>query len=122
MNDKLNLEDRQAYAEVDFIIHNMNEKYINMLPKKMLDFFKEAKDPNYEVLIDPQKPLYNQSLKDYTFDLLNILNLNYWCKDEDRKKEILNMLSATSAKPKFEEQMKSDLFTEIKNEEENNNK
>ncbi len=120
MNETVNLEDRQAYAEVDFIIHNMNEKYINMLPKKMLNFFKEAKDPDYVVQIDLKKPLYNQSLKDYTFDLLNILNLNYWCKDEEKKKEILNMLSTSSAEPKFEEQMKSNLFTEIK--EENNKK
>ena len=118
MNESVNLEDRQAYAEVDFIIHNMNEKYINMLPKKMLDFFEMAKDPNYEVKIDPKIPLYEQSLKDYTFDLLNILNLNYWCKDEDRKKEIMSMLSKSEATPKFEEQMKSNLFTEINEEEE----
>lgn len=120
MNETVNLEDRQAYAEVDFIIHNMNEKYINMLPKKMLNFFKEVKDPDYVVQIDPKKPLYTQSLKDYTFDLLNILNLNYWCQDEEKKKEILNMLSTSSAEPKFEKQMKSNLFTEIK--EENNKK
>lgn len=122
MKETVNQEDRQAYAEVDFIIHNMNEKYLNMLPKKMLTFFKEVKDPNYEVKIDPKKPLYDQSLKDYTFDLLNILNLNYWCEDEEKKKEILSMLSESTAEPKFEEQMKSNLFTEIKNENKNNKK
>lgn len=116
MDDEVNLEDRQAYAEVDFIIHNMNEKYLNMLPGKMLDFFDKVKDPNYEVNIDPKKPLYEQSLKDYTFDLLNILNLNYWCEDEERKKEIISMLSETQATPKFNEQMKSNLFTEINEE------
>lgn len=113
MKETVKQEDREAYAEVDFIIHSMNEKYLNMLPKKMLTFFKEVKDPNYEVKIDPRKPLYDQSLKDYTFDLLNILNLNYWCDDEEKKKEILNMLSESEATPKFEEQMKSNLFTEI---------
>ena len=122
MKEKVKPEDRKAYAEVDFIIHNMNEKYINMLPKKMITFFQEVKDPNYEVNIDLKKPLYEQSLKDYTFDLLNILNLNYWCEDEERKKEIINMLSDSKAEPKFEKQMKSNLFTEINNNEDNKNK
>lgn len=122
MKEIINQEDRQAYAEVDYIVHNMNEKYLNMLPKKMLDFFKEAKDPNYEVKIDNKKPLYDQSLKDYTFDLLNILNLNYWCEDEEKKKEILSMLSVSEAEPKFEEQMKSNLFTEINDKNINNKK
>ena len=122
MKEKVKPEDRKAYAEVDFIIHNMNEKYINMLPKKMITFFQEVKDPNYEVNIDLKKPLYEQSLKDYTFDLLNILNLNYWCEDEERKKEIISMLSDSKAEPKFEKQMKSNLFTEINNNEDHKNK
>ncbi len=120
MIEKVNPEDRKAYAEVDFIIHNMNEKYINMLPKKMITFFQEVKDHDYKVEIDTKKPLYEQSLQNYTFDLLNILNLNYWCKDEEKKREILSMLSDSEAEPKFEEQMKSNLFTEIKDENKNN--
>lgn len=31
----ITLEDIQAYAEVDYIIHHMNEKYIEKIPKKI---------------------------------------------------------------------------------------
>lgn len=115
MDNMINANDRIAYAEIDYIIHNMNQKYIDALPSKMLSFFKEAKDPSYNVKIDPKLPLYTQNLQDYTFDLLNILNLNYWCEDDDRKKEIIKLLSETNANDKLDMQMKSNFFTEIKN-------
>ena len=66
MSVVITLEDIQAYAEVDYIIHHMNERYIEKIPPKMLEFFKSYKDPNHEIHINPYVPLQNQGLKRYT--------------------------------------------------------
>lgn len=79
-------EDIIAYAEVDYIIHHMNEKYINKVPEKLLNFFGTIKDPEYVVHVDPRVPLQNQNLKKYTLELIALLHLKYWCEDEERRK------------------------------------
>lgn len=79
-------DDIIAYAEVDYIIHHMNEKYINKVPEKLLNFFGTIKDPNYIVHVDPHVPLQSQNLKKYTLELIALLHLKYWCEDEERRK------------------------------------
>ena len=78
-------DDIIAYAEVDYIIHHMNEKYINKVPEKLLNFFGSIKDPNYVVHIDPRIPLQSQNLKKYTLELIALLHLKYWCEDDNRR-------------------------------------
>ena len=79
-------DDIIAYAEVDYIIHHMNEKYINKVPEKLLNFFGTIKDPEYVVNVNPRIPLQNQNLKRYTLELLALLHLKYWCEDEERRR------------------------------------
>ena len=61
-------DDIIAYAEVDYIIHHMNEKYVEKIPSKLLQFFATIKDPKHEVYVDPRVPLQNQNLKKYTLE------------------------------------------------------
>lgn len=97
-------DDIIAYAEVDYIIHHMNEKYLNMLPKKLVSFLDEMKDPTCEVYVNPRLPLQSQGLKRYTLELLALLHLKYWCEDEERKKELYARMEYNQIK--FEEEMK----------------
>jgi hypothetical protein len=85
-------DDIIAYAEVDYIIHHMNEKYVNKVPEKLLKFFATIKDPEHEIYVDPHVPLQNQNLKKYTLELLALLHLKYWCEDEERRKELYNKM------------------------------
>lgn len=85
-------DDIIAYAEVDYIIHHMNEKYVNRVPEKLLKFFATIKDPEHEIYVDPHVPLQNQNLKKYTLELLALLHLKYWCEDEERRKELYNKM------------------------------
>lgn len=100
----ITLDDIQAYAEVDYIIHHMNQKYIDKVPQKMLSFFSEYKDPNHIIKINPYVPLQNQGLKRYTLEIIALLHLKYWCEDEKRKQELYNIM--LSNQHKLEEQMK----------------
>lgn len=96
-------DDIMAYAEVDYIIHHMNERYLNKLPEKLIYFFENIKDPEHEVYIEPHKPLQNQGLKQYALEVLAILHLKYWCESEERKKELLAKMRENQQK--LEQQM-----------------
>ena len=81
-----------AYAEVDEILNCIEESYKSRVPEKGRLFFKEERDREYKVMIDPKKPLSNQNLKRKTIILLAMLNLNYWCDSEEEKQELINEL------------------------------
>ncbi len=100
----ITIDDIRAYAEVDYIINHMNEKYIEKVPKKILNFFSELKDPNYEVEVNPYIPLQKQGLKRYTLEIIALLHLKYWCEDEERKKELYGIMLRNQEK--LEEQMR----------------
>ncbi len=92
MNTVITLDDIKAYAEIDYIINHMNEKYINKVPEKIRIFFSKFKDPTYEVKINPYVPLENQGLQTYTLEIIALLHLRYWCEDEKRKQELYEMM------------------------------
>lgn len=97
-------EDIRAYAEVDHIIHHMNERYLEMLPTKLVAFFEKMKDPEYEVYVNPRKPLNAQNLQQYTLEIIALLHLKYWCEDEERRKELYNRMETNQVK--FEEKLR----------------
>lgn len=92
MSVVITLDDIRAYAEVDYIINHMNEKYIKKVPEKMKKFFETYKDPTYEVKINPYVPLQSQGLKKYTLEIIALLHLRYWCEDEARKQELYSIM------------------------------
>ncbi len=108
----------QAYAEVDDIIESMEKQYINDIPEKLRIMFKEHKDKNYSKKILNNIPLEEQNLKEETIVILAVLNYQFWCKDENQKKELLKLYSDNEKK--YQEQMSQklsydDLFIKDKN-------
>ena len=97
-------EDRIAIAEVDYIIHHMNDFYLNKIPQKLRDYITIVKKKNIEIYVEPKIPLEKQGLKEYTLYLLMILNLKYWCNDE-RRRDILAMMENNQIK--YEEKIKN---------------
>lgn len=97
MENIISNDDRVAIAEVDYIIHHMNERYLNRIPQKIRDYITILKKKNVDVYVDPRKPLEKQGLKEFTLYFLMILNLKYWCNDE-RRKDILMMMEQNQKK------------------------
>lgn len=97
MENVISKDDRIAIAEVDYIIHHMNERYLNKIPQKVRDYITILKKKNCEIYVDPKLPLEKQNLKEFTLYFLMILNLKYWCNDE-RRKEILAMMENNQRK------------------------
>lgn len=88
----------KSYTEVLLILSYMEQKYVDMIPKKLLELFNEEKDKNYQPNINPNISLAEQNLQKKTLALLAMLNLNYWCVDENEKKELLKMYSENDKK------------------------
>ena len=92
----------KAYAEVDMILSFMEIKYVEKIPKKMKELFKSEKLQNYEPKINPQIPLDEQNLQKKTYAILAMLNLNYWCDDENEKQELIKLYAENDRKKEEE--------------------
>lgn len=117
------MENMLAYAEIDEILNLLEDDYRERVPKKVRDFFKEEKIKDYHPEIDIEKPLIEQNLKRETMVLLAILNLNYWCENEEEKQRFLNELDKNEEKKKeLEEKYNPDnLFKKKQDESTENN-
>ena len=91
-----------AYAEVDTILSLMDEKYVNKIPNKLREMFKEKRHHDYKPNIDSRKSLNEQNLKRETLVILAILCLNYWCESENEKKKLIKEYSENEKKSETE--------------------
>lgn len=88
----------KAYAEVDKILSFMEVKYVEKVPKKMREMFKNEKLQGYEPKIDKDLPLDQQNLQRKTLAILTLLNLNYWCENQEEKQELIKAYSENDRK------------------------
>lgn len=82
-----------AYSEIYTIINFLNEDLKNKIPTKLSVFFENEREKSYIPKIDENIPLEEQNLLEDTINLLAMLKLNYWCRDEEEKNELLMVLS-----------------------------
>ena len=87
----LSVNTRQAYTEIDNFIELLDEYNRNKVPKKLREYFKKEKDNTYTKTINPNIPIKKQSLKEETLALIAMLNLQYWCEDENEKEKLKNI-------------------------------
>ena len=95
---------RQAYTEIDTFIELLDEYNKNKVPKKLREFFKKEKDCNYTKVIDVNIPIKDQNLKEETLALIAMLNLEYWCEDEEEKNRLKKIYSDNEKK--YQEQLR----------------
>ena len=88
----------KAYAEVDKILSFMQISYIEKVPKKLRELFKNEKLKDYDPNIDKNIPLNEQNLERKTYAILAMLDLNYWCDNEEEKQELLKAYSNNDKK------------------------
>ncbi len=92
----------RSFVEILTIINHMEEKYREMIPSKLLNFFEENKDPNYFYDLNDIKDINTKVFSDETIGLLSMIEFKYWTQNSE--KEILNNALVENEK-KF--QMKS---------------
>ena len=92
----------KAYSEVYAIVNLLEDEYKNSVPKKIMDFFDEVRNKEYEANIDIEKSLLEQNIERQTLVMLAILELNYWCDSEEEKQELLKEFAENEKKQEEE--------------------
>lgn len=82
------LKTRQAYSEVDEFLSLLTAEEQNAVPKKLQEFFKREKDKGYKKEIRRDVPIKEQNLLEETLAIIALMNLQYWCKDEQEKADL----------------------------------
>ena len=93
----LSLEFVEAASQTLEILNYMDKKYIDMIPKKFIEFLESNKLPNYITNIDCTKKLSKTGLRRKTKSLLAIIYLNYWC-DSNQKNNYITKLKENEKK------------------------
>ena len=94
----LSVNTRQAYTEIDNFIELLDEYNRNKVPKKLREYKKKEKDNTYTKTINPNIPIKEQNLKEETLALIAMLNLQYWCEDEEEKRRLKKIYSDNEIK------------------------
>lgn len=89
MESQMIVNRKKSYVEILEILKHMDKVYVDKIPKKLIDFFKENKANDYDFKYDSTVEIGQQKLNDNTLALLAMLNLNYWCDSEEHKKELI---------------------------------
>lgn len=84
----VSINTRQAYSEIDEFLGLLSNEQRNKIPQKLRDFFKEEKDQDYKKGINPKVSIKDQNLKEETLGIIALLNLQYWCEDENEKQRL----------------------------------
>lgn len=79
----------KEYVEVLEVLKYMESKYIKKIPKKMIEHFEKNKAEDYIIQINPKIPLKEQTLLKGTLEILALLNLKYWCENEEEKSKLI---------------------------------
>ena len=116
----ISINTREAYAEVDNFIECLDLYDKNKIPESMRKYFKKEKSKNYNKIIDANQPIKNQNLKDETLAIIAMLNLKYWCDDEEEKKRLMTIYSENEKK--YQNELKEKYDIEKIFEERNNKK
>lgn len=84
----VSINTRQAYSEVDEFLGLVSDEHRNKIPRKLREFFREEKDKTYIKGINPKVSIKNQELKEETLGIIALLNLQYWCENENEKRRL----------------------------------
>ena len=101
---EIDVQTKQAYSEIDEFLDLLDEKKRNEVPSKLRDFFKTEKDESYHKGINPNIPIKEQNLRNETLALIALLNLQYWCKDENEKERLKQVYA--SNENKYQEELR----------------
>lgn len=84
----ISINTRKAYSEIDEFLGLLSEEQRNKIPQKLREFFKEEKDQEYKKEINPNVAIKEQDLKEETLGIIALLNLQYWCENDNEKQRL----------------------------------
>ena len=105
----------QTYTEVNSFLKAISENDRNKIPQKLRKIFKEKSTSEFEKNYNLNEPLYRQGISRQALAVLAVLHINYWCKNEQEKNEVLSILKQNEQKNEEEKRKKYDVENIFKN-------
>lgn len=77
---------KETYSELCEFLGLIGTKYTSKIPPKLLELFETNKSEKYIPHINPYIPIKEQGIKEDTLTIIALLNLKYWCKEEEKQR------------------------------------
>lgn len=77
---------------------------MDKLPIKLIKAIKENRDLNYNPIYNPSIPIKEQKIKRETLSMIAVLDLNYWCENEEEKIKLKKQFNENELK--YQKQLK----------------
>ena len=87
---------KEVCTELSTIIKYMPKEYQNKIPTNVVGFFEENKSNNYSVNINPNNIFDKSNIKKETLAIIAMLNIKYWCPNENLKKQLIKKYNVKS--------------------------
>ena len=88
----------QIYAEVYAVLSVLGADYISKIPQNIFQIIDKKRDKEYELKLNEELPLEEQTLSKEAIALLASIKLDYWCETEQEKQELCNLLRLNDEK------------------------
>ena len=95
-----------AYNEVLCILNQMSENDVNKVPKEVIERLRQNVSDEYIAKYDSSKSLDEQGYQNETLAILAMLNLNYWCNDDEEKAGLIGKYKQNEIKSENEKRIK----------------
>ncbi len=97
----------EVAAEMNEILDDMPDNYIEKIPIKTRKFLKKTANKNYVSNLNPYRSLEEQNLRPKTLVLLTIFYKDYWCTP--KQKEMIDN-SLTDEEKRYERELRDILY------------
>ena len=94
MYNKKITKNNQIYSQVYSILNLMGDHYKNKIPNKLLSFIDKSRDKSYMPVYNFDIGFKDQNVDKMALSIICILDLKYWCNDEERKDLIKKLKNA----------------------------
>lgn len=92
------MENSKVNAEILGVLLALGDKYINKLPSSVMEYLTKNANMSEIPYIDQQKRIEEQNISKDARVFLTMLKLKYWCKSEEEKEILLNLLNENDKK------------------------
>ena len=92
------MENSKVNAEILGVLLALGDKYINKLPSSVMEYLTKNSNMSDIPYIDQQKRIEEQNISKDARVFLTMLKLKYWCKSEEEKEILLNLLNENNKK------------------------
>ena len=82
-----------TYSEVYEILSTFTDDLISRIPDELLSLIEGCRNIEYVPVIDENKRLREQEVREDTFAFMAFLKLHFWCDNKEERRELLRVLN-----------------------------